>query len=100
MIAITNYKIVGMRIKERLQEITKHEIGSSVLLKDYSKNKKTVLYYDCSIEKYMKCTVTFFTLTHFTIDNIRQDKDANRCNENCRPIVMKLDNKCIIHGNQ
>jgi hypothetical protein len=68
-----DYLRLRMRVIERLSHITKHEIGSHGIIKDYSTKKKTFMYYDCTIEKYMKCTINIH-LVGFTLSNIREDK--------------------------
>lgn len=56
-------------IIERIEAITKHTISSSILWKPNGKNI-TVLYYDITTEKRMRCTVSH----GFLPSNIREAK--------------------------
>lgn len=68
-----DYLRLRVQIVARLNEITKHEVSRYPIIKDYNSKKKTVSYYDCDTEKYMKCTLNIH-LVGFTISNIREDK--------------------------
>jgi prolyl-tRNA editing enzyme YbaK/EbsC (Cys-tRNA(Pro) deacylase) len=68
-----NIKKLGLAVQERLGKITSHEIGSHIIIKPYSKKKKTALFYDVSTEQYMKCTVSI-GLVSISISNIRTEQ--------------------------
>ena len=54
------------KVIERIEALTKHAISNSILIKPNGKHK-TVIYYDCELNKYMKCTLKHDCL----ISNIR-----------------------------
>lgn len=58
------------QIIKSLEAITKHIISDSILIKPNGKNK-TCLFYDCTTNKRMKCTIKHGCL----IGNIREDEN-------------------------